>query len=85
MAINEAIKSVADTITSQLHEFLTNKKPISFWKTWKSKVCKQSENRKIRIENDYSDKEAADKFAEFFKSACTPNTSQFDIEKRKIL
>ena len=52
-------------------------------KTWKNKVCKQSENRKIRIENDYSEKEDADKFADIFKGACTPNTLQFDIEKKK--
>ena len=52
-----------------------------FWKTWKTKVCKQPGN-KIELKNNYSDSEAAEKFADFFKSTCTPNSTQFDADKK---
>ena len=80
IAIKKAKKSAENSVTEQLHESLLIKTPISFWKTWKTKVCKQS-NTKIRLENNYTNTEAAEKFAEFFKGTCTPNSAQFDENK----
>ena len=60
---------------------LVNKKPTEFWKTWKSTVCKQS-SAKIVLENNLSDKEAASKFADFFKSACSPNDEKYCAQQK---
>ena len=45
------------------------------------KVSKQSVT-KICLENNLSDNEAASKFAEFFESACSPNTQLYCDRQR---
>ena len=46
-------KRAADTyISDQLHKSLTHKKSKSFWKTWKSNVCKNNSS-KVTIESHF--------------------------------
>ena len=85
MAIKKEKKATVDLISDNLHESLVRKSSVDFWKTWKTKVCNKSSNTKVRIENNYSDNEAAEKFAAFFEGTCTPNSAQFDSDKKKEL
>jgi exonuclease III len=78
--IKKAKTAATDNISYQLHESLLGKSHTAFWKTWKNKISK-TENQKVRIENDISDKDAADKFAIFFQSASTPNSTLFNDAK----
>ena len=71
-------------ISDQLQESLLLKNSINFWKTWKTKVCNKY-NSKIRLEDNLSSSEAADKFANFFQKVNSPNSVQFDVEKREKL
>ena len=64
-----------------MHESLVYKDPVSFWKTWKSKVCK-SNNSKIILNGNQNDAESAKGFAQFFCKTTTPNSASFDAEQK---
>ena len=81
-AIKNAKNTLAHGISDHLHESLQNKNFKSFWGTWRNKVCKQTK-MKIQLENNYADDIAAEKFAQFFKSVSSPNSPEFDIDKKK--
>ena len=84
LAIKNAKNASANAITEELHESLLNKTSNAFWKTWKNKVCVGTNNSKVRLIDECSDQDAANKFAEFFKGTCSPNTQQFNEDKKKL-
>lgn len=65
-----------------MHESLASKNSQCFWKTWKNKIGK-STKRSVIIEGNLSSSEAAGEFAEFFRQTTSPNSMQFDNDKRK--
>ena len=70
-----------DMISDKLHEALVYKDSICFWKTWKHKVCTNSKG-KVRIEGNLSPQDAVDKFANFFEKVTSPNSPEFNREKK---
>lgn len=80
-AIKKFKNASAATISDKLHESLIYKNPTSFWKTWKSKVCKTNKN-KISIKGNPSDAESVKLFAKFFEKTTTPNNESFNAEKQ---
>jgi exonuclease III len=70
-----------NVVSDKLHEDLVNKDSVSFWKTWKNKICYKLKG-KIRLEGNISSEEAATKFATFFETVNTPNSMDFNFLKR---
>jgi hypothetical protein len=74
--------SMESGISNELHDSLVYKEPIQFWKTWKSKVCSQS-NNKIILEGIDTDIDAAEAFRNHFSNACAPNNEHFNVCKQE--
>ena len=80
-AIKKAKDAMKNSISNKLQYTPVNKKPTEFWKTWKNKVWIQSLAKIVLVLN-LSDKEAANTFADLFKSACSPNDEKYCAQQK---
>jgi len=64
-------------ISDKLNDHLLQKNGPAFWKMWNNKVDNKSQ-KSIKLEGNISNTAAVEKFYNLFKSACHPNSVEYD-------
>ena len=80
-AIKAAKIEAEDKVSDSLHQNLCSKNNVAFWKTWKNKIKKPSTG-KVYVEGCTTDEQAAQKLADYFCKATSPNSKDFDSVKK---
>ena len=66
--------SACNNITDSLSDCLEYKNKTQFWQTWKAKFGSQHKGPACKIDDCETPVDAANKFAQVFAAACTPNS-----------
>ena len=76
-------KNNRETIVSdELEQLLCTKNTTDFWKTWNNKVSGKMK-KNIKIDGSGITNKIVDKFADFFRGVCVPNTAAFNDRMEK--
>ena len=82
LAIRTAKREAESVISDELHENLSKKNSVNFWKTWKSKIVHKTKES-VSVAGFDTDDKTTSAFAKYFSGATSPNTSEYNNAKRE--